>query len=170
MSKYTEVREVLKRLVTRGYTIESIDLDEDEGEWTLNGGITPQDAYDKIMEYADEAVVYISKPNEKRRFLHFVIGNEPGVALSDYSAEGEDIEAVADEVYEMYNNTIDVDTAVVLQQEVEKCKKAILESTECFTDKSNLYEMVSVLISQRDNAYLSADHFRKQVKKYENVV
>jgi hypothetical protein len=167
--KYTEVREVLERLVARGFVINSI-VGDDDGEWTLDGVITPQDAYDKIMEYCDEATVYVTTGNNRRKYLYFVLGNEPGFALADYTEDDEDIYQVSEEVYELYNQSEAGATAVELHTEVEKCRKAILEATECFTGESGLFEMVSILISQRDNAYNEADHYKKQVDKYKAVV
>lgn len=173
MSKYTEVREVLKRLVDRGFTIHQVLVDEDHEEHDgdniheKNGVITPEAAYTRINEY-DEASVYVTK-NEKTYWLFFVLGNEPGVALSDYTVN-DDIEEVSTEVYELYNQPDAGDKAVELQLELEKCKKKILEETVCFDETTDLFQMICILISQRDNAYNDVEHYKKQVKKYEKVV
>lgn len=175
MSKYTEVREVLKRLVDRGFTLDKVFVDNgyergDEDNPNLYASdqlITPESAHKHIIEY-DEASVFISKGN-KTCWLYFVLGNEPGVALSDYTVNDE-IEEVSTEVYDLYNRPDAGDTAVELQLEVERCKKKILEETDCFDENTDLFQMVCILISQRDNAYNDADHYKKQVDKYKAIV
>lgn len=158
MSKYTEIFEVLKRLVARGFTIDKVIVDGayDEGEegtpniYAKDAEITPLIAYNLVNE-CDEGSVYVMNPEGKRRWLYFVLGNEPGVALSDYTCDG-DIDIVSEEVYELYNRPDAVDNLVELQMEVEKCKAKIISETECFTTESSLFEMICILISQRDNA------------------
>jgi len=152
-SKYTEVLEVLNRIVAAGYTIVEVNVnDEDEDNlFVENGEITAKAAYDLILEY-DEGYVYIRNDEKKLRFLFFVLGNEPGVALSNYTSNPV-IDKISEEVYDLYNQPDSTDKLIELQQEVEKCKDKILSATECFTPESGLFEMICVLISQRDNAY-----------------
>ena len=55
-------------------------------------------------------------------------------------------------------------------EEYHKCKQKIIEETECFNDTAGLFEMVCILISQRDNAYNEADFYKKQFDKYKSMV
>lgn len=63
-----------------------------------------------------------------------------------------------------------MDKSSQMLEEYYKCKKKILEETECFDSETSLFQMVCILISQRDNAYNEADYYKKQFKKYESMI
>lgn len=50
--------------------------------------------------------------------------------------------------------------------EVHNCKKYICENTECFdpSENNSLFEMICILVSQRDNAYNEAETYKKQLQ------
>lgn len=62
-----------------------------------------------------------------------------------------------------------MDKSTQILQEYQKCKQKILEETDCFDKDSSLFEMVCILISQRDNAYNDAD-FYKKFEKYQSMI
>lgn len=106
--QYTEVLVLLKELVKRGYEIMEVDNTEDyytvfpiHDDQIEVEKITPEFAYEKIQE-TDESHVYITKEG-KNYWLYFVLGNEPGTALSDYTLN-DDIDFVSDKVYDTYND------------------------------------------------------------------
>lgn len=90
-----EVTLVLTQLEKLGWKIDEVNNgDEDEKVSSI------EEAVEKILE-TDESHVYITKDG-KTCWLFIVLGNEPGVALADYSVN-DDIEVVSDLVYDHFN-------------------------------------------------------------------
>jgi hypothetical protein len=98
---YPEVRECLEKLIDRGWSL--IGYDDGDEYLVLTGDL------DEIVEAVHsvlECAVEIEK-DSKFADLFFVLGNEPGVALSDYSCSSllsNDIDEVSEEIYNKYNN------------------------------------------------------------------
>lgn len=130
---YSEVREVLRRLVALGYIIDEVKVD-DEDDCNLNaenGEITAQAAYDKVNEY-DNGYVFVKK-DDKTSWLYFVLGSEPGVALSNYSVNHEshenDIDKVGEEVYDLYNSEEAYEQLVDAQDALIELRKLSILAT-----------------------------------------
>lgn len=105
-TRYTEVDVFLEEMVRRGWEIvELVEEDEDENHV---GKFTPKAASDWIHEY-DEAHLYIRKGHDldyTTVWLYFVLGNEPGTALSDYTVNDE-VDEVSTKIYEAYQDLPD---------------------------------------------------------------
>ena len=100
--QYPEVREFLEKLIDRGYNLIGFD---DGGEDFLIQSNDLDEIVEAIHE-VNECTVELTKDN-KFVELVFVLGNNQGEALSDYSCSeflSNDIEEVSEEIYNKYYN------------------------------------------------------------------
>lgn len=101
MESYPEVRDLLLLLIAKGFTLKGFE--DPEADVTL----VPTDDIDKIVEWVhavDEAWVDVDL-NGVYTGLFFVLGNEPGVALNDWTynlATNTFIEDALDEINTKY--------------------------------------------------------------------
>lgn len=99
MKDYPEVKELLEKLINKGCALTGYD----DGD----GILIDTNDLDTIVETVlgvDECIVDITHGDDHAS-LYFVLGNEAGVALNDYSWSGnldEIIEEVSNEIYEKY--------------------------------------------------------------------
>lgn len=99
---YPEVRELLQKLIDRGYSI--VGYDDGGDEFLIN-----TNDLDEIVEAVHSVVECAVELTKDRKFadLFFVLGNEQGVALNDYSCSdllSSEIDEVSKEIYNNYNN------------------------------------------------------------------
>ena len=102
MKIYPEVREFLEKLIDRGYSL--VGYDDGGDEFLVHTG-----DLDEIVEAVHSLLEFTVELEKDAEFveLFFVLGNEPGIALSDYSSSrllSTEIEEVSDEIYNKYNN------------------------------------------------------------------
>lgn len=104
MESYPEVRELLELLITKGFKL--VGYEDPEADVTL----VPTDDIDKIVEWihsVDEPVWVDTNLDGVYTGLYFVLGNEPGVALNDWTynlSTNTFIEDALDEIYNKYNS------------------------------------------------------------------
>jgi len=98
---YPEIRELIELLIEKGFKL--IGYEDPDADVTL-----VKADIDTIVEYVqgvEEAWVELDL-NGKYSGLYFVTGNEPGVALNDYTyneTNGPIIEQCSEEIYNKYN-------------------------------------------------------------------
>lgn len=94
---HLEVEKALTLLQERGFTFTEVDDGGDED-------LTTNDLQQvlKTILSVESSVLFLSK-DDKNYFIEFVLGNEPGVAMSDFSSSSNDIECVSEEVYDFFN-------------------------------------------------------------------
>ena len=93
---YSEIDNILNLLTDKGYTFVSVD---DGGDDDVIVDSHTQ-ALETILS-VDCSQLWLSK-DSKNYWIDIVLGNEPGVALADYSIN-DDFDAISEEVYEMFN-------------------------------------------------------------------
>lgn len=103
MEAYPEVRDLLLLLIAKGFTLNGYE--DPEADVTL----VPTDDIDKIVAWVhavDEGVWVDVELNGVYTGLFFVLGNEPGVALNDWTynnTTNDLIEEALDEINTKYN-------------------------------------------------------------------
>jgi len=99
-----ETKSLLESLVAAGFTL----LGGDDGEAGFKFREGKLDDFIENLIACDEAQLYVKDPSGKKRTLFLVLGNEPGVIVSDYTlpiGEGTDhIEAVTNAHYDKWCN------------------------------------------------------------------
>lgn len=93
-----EVRDVLNALVAAGCKLDSGDNGEER--FKFSGEL---DSFIDSLIACDESTLYIVTPEGKRRWLSLVLGNEPGVIVSDYSVDPI-IDRVTEAHYDKWEN------------------------------------------------------------------
>ena len=73
------IEDAIKHLLDQGLTLYSVDNGDDE-EVLVN---TINEAVEEI-DGVDEAHLYVKNPDGKKRWIFFVMGNEPEEIMSDY--------------------------------------------------------------------------------------
>ena len=97
--KYPEVRELLKKLIDRDFVLTGFD---DGSEDDLLNKTSDLDKVVKAVHSVDECQVELEK-DDKNVCLYFVMGNEPGVALADYSCDNVHMKVLDKLSEEIYN-------------------------------------------------------------------
>lgn len=85
-----ETRSLLKALVAAGFTL--VEGDNGEFKFKFKGNLNK---FIENLIACDEAHLYVTDPNGKRRWLWLILGNSPGEIASDYSV-GTETPGVAD--------------------------------------------------------------------------
>jgi hypothetical protein len=92
-----EVRSLLKSLIAAGFEI----LRGNNGASSLHFGFDRAVFVNHLIA-CDEASLYVRKDG-KTFWLYLVLGNEPGVIVSDYTVS-DDLDKVTDSHYEKWSN------------------------------------------------------------------
>ena len=125
MSKYKEeVNLVLIQLEKFGFEVSSVN-NGDEYEAVSN----IEEALEQILA-TDESSVYIKKDG-RSFWLSIVLGNEPGVALADYTVNSE-IDLVSEMVYDHFNTENKIPSS-----EEDRLRKLIEHAIEKLEENKN---------------------------------